>query len=71
CNGALRERLKSDANNLGVTFLAAPPKYCTDNAAMIAGFANALITADVMGDDLVTTPFTRNPQNIPLPFPHP
>ena len=38
-NGALREALKDVAEKAGVTLLLAKPKYCGDNAAMIAGLA--------------------------------
>ena len=38
-NAALREALKGVAERLGVELLLAKPKYCGDNAAMIAGLA--------------------------------
>ena len=38
-NGALREALKRVAEAAGVELLLAKPKYCGDNAAMIAGLA--------------------------------
>lgn len=38
-NGALREALKEVAAVSGVKLLTAQPKYCGDNAAMIAGLA--------------------------------
>lgn len=37
CNQALREGLKASAGSRGVAFHVPPPKYCADNAAMIAG----------------------------------
>ena len=39
-NGALRDALKDVAEKAGVTLLLAKPKYCGDNAAMIAGLAH-------------------------------
>ena len=38
-NGALREALSEVAAEAGVALLMAKPKYCGDNAAMIAGLA--------------------------------
>ncbi|MBP5319581.1 MAG: tRNA (adenosine(37)-N6)-threonylcarbamoyltransferase complex transferase subunit TsaD [Kiritimatiellae bacterium] len=38
-NGRLRERLREVADAAGVPLLLALPKYCGDNAAMIAGLA--------------------------------
>ena len=38
-NGALREALTKVAADAGVELLLARPKYCGDNAAMIAGLA--------------------------------
>lgn len=35
-NRALRARLEAEAQKRGFTLAAAPPEYCTDNAAMIA-----------------------------------
>lgn len=40
-NGRLREALATIAEKRGVTLLLAQPKYCGDNAAMIAGIAGA------------------------------
>jgi N6-L-threonylcarbamoyladenine synthase len=37
CNQALREALKIQAEKFGIIFRVPPPKYCSDNAAMIAG----------------------------------
>jgi N6-L-threonylcarbamoyladenine synthase len=39
CNSRLRAALSQAATAAGVPLLIAPPKYCTDNAAMIAGLA--------------------------------
>jgi N6-L-threonylcarbamoyladenine synthase len=38
-NKRLRERLGELARSLGIGFLPAEPRYCADNAAMIAGLA--------------------------------
>ena len=54
-NARLRERLGEVADEAGVPLLAAAPKYCGDNAAMIAGLAfhrrrlegDAALAADV------------------------
>ena len=54
-NGALREALARVASAVGVELLLAKPKYCGDNAAMIAGLAyyrrnvtdDAALAADV------------------------
>lgn len=69
CNGALRDRLRTDVENAGNAFYAAPPKYCTDNAAMIAGFANALLVSTEINEMNEIDAFTRNPHGSPLPFP--
>jgi len=37
CNSRLRGKLETACAKTGVAFIPAPPKYCTDNAAMIAG----------------------------------
>ena len=37
CNGALRESIKNKIVKTTAEFYVAPPKYCTDNAAMVAG----------------------------------
>jgi N6-L-threonylcarbamoyladenine synthase len=43
CNQALREALRKEAESFGVLFRVPPPKFCSDNAAMVAGLgANQL-----------------------------
>ncbi|MGI6354437.1 MAG: tRNA (adenosine(37)-N6)-threonylcarbamoyltransferase complex transferase subunit TsaD [Lentisphaerae bacterium] len=37
CNSRLRALMTKETARLGRRLLAAPPKYCTDNAAMVAG----------------------------------
>jgi N6-L-threonylcarbamoyladenine synthase len=39
CNSRLRAEMTTAAEGTGVRLLVAPPKYCTDNAVMIAGLA--------------------------------
>ena len=39
CNGVLRSQLQAACDEAGIQLLIAPPKYCTDNAAMIAAHA--------------------------------
>ncbi len=41
-NGRLRERLAEVAAEMGVELLLSKPRYCADNAAMIAGLAGAV-----------------------------
>ena len=40
CNSALRDSLRSALSDTPAEFYLAPPKYCTDNAAMIAGIGH-------------------------------
>ena len=58
CNTRLREKLTARAAKEGVTVYFPPPKYCTDNAAMIAGLGHHLLKAGRVGDlylDVVAT----------------
>ena len=48
-NGALREALAKVAEKADVKLLMAKPKYCGDNAAMIAGLA--FHRRNLAGDD--------------------
>ena len=50
-NGTLREALKRVAADAGVELLLAKPKYCGDNAAMIAGLA--YYRQGVSGEDAI------------------
>ena len=43
-NSRLRNRLQEEITKLGTDFYATPPQWCTDNAAMVASNANAIIT---------------------------
>lgn len=58
-NAALRSALAKVASTHGLAFLAAPPEYCTDNAAMVAALGAALLAegaeptpldADILAD---------------------
>lgn len=64
-NSGLRTRLASAAAKRGVTAFITPARYCTDNAAMIAGLGAALLAAGhgLSGDDLLTLDIhtTRRP----------
>ena len=45
CNSSLRQRLKDMASSRGIEVVLTPPKYCTDNAAMIAALGYHQIKA--------------------------
>lgn len=40
CNQVLREALRTEAESAGAVFRVPPPKYCADNAAMVAGLGS-------------------------------
>ncbi len=46
CNSKLRSKIKESLDN-NISFFTAPPKFCTDNAAMIAGLAYHMINYSV------------------------
>lgn len=48
-NRCLRDKLDRLVRQAGIRLLLAPPHYCTDNAAMIAGLAGALPIPDQAG----------------------
>ena len=50
CNTRLREKLSARAAKEGVTCYFPPPRYCTDNAAMIAGLGYHLYKAGRVSD---------------------
>ncbi len=67
CNHRLREKLKIEATKANVPLIIAEPKYCTDNAAMIAGLAYYQIMNGEKDDlDLDATPSIKNIGRIPL-----
>ena len=43
CNSRLREALTAEAERAGIDAYIAPPRYCSDNAAMIGGLGLALL----------------------------
>jgi len=61
CNTALRERMKISLPD-NVNFKVASPKYCTDNAAMIAGLGWHYFKQGY-SDDLSLDVFSRLPSN--------
>ncbi len=59
-NSALRGALQAACSRAGLTLHLTPMKYCTDNAAMIAGLAYHQFRAgDLAGADLEPTPTMR------------
>ena len=60
CNGYLRQRMSDEAAAKGLNFFLAPPKFCTDNAAMIAFVGKRRLTAG-LSDDLTLNPSSRLP----------
>ena len=65
CNGALRARFEQSAPAALKVFIA-PRKYCTDNAAMVAGLAYHHHVAG-LHDDLNLDAFARLPQMNAVP----
>ena len=55
-NSRLREVLKRTAEDEGVEFLTAKPKYCGDNGAMIA--ALAYYRCNLIGEDALASDVT-------------
>jgi len=60
CNGYLRDRMEKAARAAGCRLFLAPPRYCTDNAAMI-GLVGARHLAAGRVDDLSLNPSSRLP----------
>ncbi len=69
CNSALRQALQKTLADLGRDLVIAPPRFCTDNAAMVAGMAWHYLRAGLGGGldlavgarlpvDLGTVPFS-------------
>ena len=50
CNTRLREKMTARAAKEGATVYFPPPKFCTDNAAMIAGLGYHLFKAGRVSD---------------------
>ncbi len=66
CNSCLREHFEAGAPKHLQTFLA-PRKYCTDNAAMIAGLAYRYWKAGKF-DDMSLDAYARIPREFKIPF---
>ena len=66
CNSCLREHFEARAPK-NVKTLLAPRKFCTDNAAMIAGLAYRYYAAKQF-DDLSLDAYARIPQTFRIPF---
>ena len=60
CNGYLRQRMSDAAQLQGIDFFLAPPKFCTDNAAMIGLVGRRRLAAGLL-DDLTLNPSSRLP----------
>ncbi len=66
CNGYLREHFEAGAPK-NVKVLLAPRKYCTDNAAMIAGLACRYYRAGEFAD-MSLDAYARIPREFKIPF---
>ncbi len=66
CNGYLREHFEAGAPKNIRTFLA-PRKFCTDNAAMIAGLAYRYYRAGEFAD-MTLDAYARIPHSFKIPF---
>jgi N6-L-threonylcarbamoyladenine synthase len=69
CNNALRIRITEFVQDkLNVNLLLASPKFCTDNAAMIAGLGYHYYRASLFDDECLDA-FSRLPsQNMSIPL---
>ncbi|MGL4853800.1 MAG: hypothetical protein ACRC37_00920, partial [Lentisphaeria bacterium] len=69
CNSVLRERFSQAMTKIKVKTVIAPPKYCTDNAAMIGGLAYHYALKGDFSDH--NFDIMSRAHGIPsLPFPH-
>jgi N6-L-threonylcarbamoyladenine synthase len=50
CNGPIREALSEEAKAFSVAFRLPPPKYCGDNAAMVAGLGSLWLSMGRVAD---------------------
>jgi N6-L-threonylcarbamoyladenine synthase len=60
CNSRLREKLQARADREGVRAYFPPPRFCTDNAAMIAGLGYPLFQAGRQSDLLLDATPTKS-----------
>ena len=60
CNRYLRDKMESEAEKAGARFYFAPPRFCTDNAAMIGLVGGQLLAAGRV-DDCTLNPSSRLP----------
>ncbi|NQZ58006.1 MAG: tRNA (adenosine(37)-N6)-threonylcarbamoyltransferase complex transferase subunit TsaD [Lentisphaeraceae bacterium] len=66
CNSALRARLTEKGAKSNIEVVLTPPKYCTDNAAMIAGLGyHQLLKGE---NEVVLEAIPRAPQISQVPF---
>jgi N6-L-threonylcarbamoyladenine synthase len=66
CNSALRREVAARAGAQGVDVVIAPPRYCTDNAAMVAGLAWHYLRHDVRGSDQVGARLPAEAARVPF-----
>lgn len=68
CNALLRERLTAAMDGMGVGTILAPGKFCTDNAAMVAGIGYHHWRLNPRGDGMEIDSFARLPELTTAPF---
>jgi N6-L-threonylcarbamoyladenine synthase len=66
CNGPLREMLAAEASAFGVALRIPPPKYCADNAAMIAGLGSKRLSQGFSSGLSVVARPSGSLQSLPL-----
>jgi N6-L-threonylcarbamoyladenine synthase len=72
CNSRLRARMAEAASEAGLRLVTAPPSYCTDNAAMIAGLGSQLLRAGISHNlDLDAIPRISGLGPFPVHHPEP
>ena len=68
CNALLRERLTAAMDGMGIRTVLAPGKFCTDNAAMVAGIGYHHWRLNPRGDGMEIDSFARLPELTTAPF---